>query len=75
MSPWWKRRSQKSRVCSRCDANADVQHGLCRHCRDELSAAEARRESTKAASRHGHMPPQPPIEPAHDRPWVHQGGA
>jgi ribosomal protein L40E len=75
MSPWWKRRLRKDKVCTRCQADTDVHDGLCRHCRMEVFGADGGGERRKGPRPGQHLPRQPSIEPAHDRPWVHQGGA
>ena len=74
MSPWWKRRPLKVRVCNNCHSQADIHDGLCRHCRTQL-AAKGQPDPARMAPPAGYMPAQPHLEPAHDRPWVHQGGA
>jgi hypothetical protein len=75
MSPWWKKKPRKVKTCTRCHADSDVHDGLCRNCRRELAApGGARNEPMRTRPAGGHVPPQPSLEPAHDRPWVHQGG-
>lgn len=44
-------------TCERCGSAARLRRGLCRRCR--------RMEPTQ-----GHLPAEPDLEPAHDRPWV-----
>ncbi len=74
MSPWWKtHKDRELRICRSCRGNEDVHDGLCRHCRRGLLSEETPvREVVTEKS--GHVPPAPPNEPPHDRPWVHRLG-
>jgi hypothetical protein len=47
------------KMCRRCGARDDVRRGLCGECRGREVGSE--RET---------LPPEPLVEPLHDRPWV-----
>lgn len=49
------------RSCQRCGGRKGVRHGLCAKCR--LVGPEAESENELP-------PPEPSLEPLHDRPWV-----
>lgn len=55
-------------VCERCGGTEQVRFGLC------LDCTRARRKGAKAKSAEEQVPPAPPLEPPHSRPWVHRGG-
>lgn len=75
MNPWWRRHRETTKVCRSCHGNEEVHDGLCRHCRRALLNEETPRPVTVTPEKPEHMPSRPPVEPPHDRPWVHRGGA
>lgn len=76
MAPWWKHGSRPAKVCERCKGVEDVHRGLCRHCRGLLLTGETvGRGRQRGPREEGAVPAPPDVEPAHDRPWIHRGGA
>ena len=72
MSPWWKHHRQRLHQCSRCHRIDRLHDGLCKQCR-RATVADGSELSPRSE---GDLPPHAPeLEPMHDRPWVHRGGA
>lgn len=59
------------KVCKSCGATEHLHRGLCRGCRKRLQGDPSFLKEERDEPR----PREPEIEPPHDRPWVHQGGA
>ncbi|MCZ7527220.1 MAG: hypothetical protein M5U14_13065 [Acidimicrobiia bacterium] len=55
------------KVCLECGSEVNVHRGLCRSCRER---AQGRGEAVAEDTNLEHLPPEPDVEPAHDRPWV-----
>ncbi|MGE0881567.1 MAG: hypothetical protein AB7L13_05680 [Acidimicrobiia bacterium] len=53
-------------TCRECGSHDDVRHGRCVTCRAEGPLAK------DALT---HLPDEPDLEPAHDRPWVSRSAA
>ena len=76
MAPWWRKHRHPLRVCESCGGNVDVRRGLCRKCRQALSAGETpTRSGTPIPVEDQALPEPPDLEPPHARPWVQRGGA